>query len=152
MFKIQSRRVNNIFFVIAIFMLSVIVIAQPSVTYAASVTSSPIGVVNYKLLIDQHPDTVQANATYQAAIKQAQDDFNTKSANMNDNEKKALYQQLQQGIHQKQLELLGAIRDKVNAAVKAVADAKGLTIVVDKSDTVYGGQDITDEVMKKIGK
>lgn len=133
-------------------MLSVIVIAQPSVTYAASVTSSPIGVVNYKLLIDQHPDTVQANATYQAAIKQAQDDFNTKSANMNDNEKKALYQQLQQGIHQKQLELLGAIRDKVNAAVKAVADAKGLTIVVDKSDTVYGGQDITDEVMKKIGK
>jgi hypothetical protein len=38
----------------------------------------------------------------------------------------------------------------INAAVKMVADAKGLTIVVDKNTAVYGGQDITDDVLKKI--
>ena len=42
--------------------------------------------------------------------------------------------------------------DKINAAVKKVADAKGLTIVVEKSNVVYGGQDITDEVIKSYGK
>ncbi|MBU2702612.1 Skp family chaperone [Sporomusaceae bacterium BoRhaA] len=69
---------------------------------------------------------------------------------MNDQDKKALSQQLEQGLQQKQQELINAIRDKVNAAVKAVADDKGLTVVVDKSVIAYGGQDITDDVMKKI--
>ena len=35
---------------------------------------------------------------------------------------------------------------------KKVADAKGLTIVVEKSNVVYAGQDITDEVTKSYGK
>ena len=69
---------------------------------------------------------------------------------MNENEKRALYQKLQQGIDQKQQELLGAIQIKINTAVKEVAAAKGLILVVDKSAVVYGGQDITDDVIKKI--
>lgn len=133
-------------FLAAFLLFSVIAITNPTISHAAS----PVGVVNYQILINQHPDMTQANTTYQAAIKQAQDDFNAKSANMNDQDKKALYQQIQQGLHQKQQELLGTIKDKVNAAIKEVADSKGLTVVVDKSATVYGGQDITDEVMKKI--
>jgi Skp family chaperone for outer membrane proteins len=31
---------------------------------------------------------------------------------------------------------------------KAVADKKGLSVVVDKNQVVYGGQDITQEVAK----
>ena len=49
----------------------------------------------------------------------------------------------------KKASLLGSVNDKVTAAVKAVADAKGLAIVIDKGNVVYGGQDITDEVIKK---
>jgi outer membrane protein len=130
----------------AFVLFAVLAITNPTTTYAAS----PVGVANYQQLINQHPDMAQANETYKAAVKQAQDDFTVKSAAMSDDEKKAYYQQLQQGLQQKQIELLNAIRDKVNTAVKAVADAKGLTIVVDKNATIYGGQDITDEVLKKI--
>jgi outer membrane protein len=129
-------------------LLAVLAFINPNTTYAAD--ASPVGVVNYQFLINQHPDMAQANETYKAAIKQAQDDFNAKSANMNDQDKKALSQQLQQGIQQKQQELINAIRDKVNAAIKAVAEDKGLTVVVDKSVIAYGGKDITDDVLKKI--
>jgi outer membrane protein len=131
----------------AFVLFAVLAFIDPTTTYA---DASTVGVVNYQLLINQHPDMAQANETYKAAVKQAQDDFNAKSANMNDNDKKALSQQLEQGIQQKQQELINAIRDKVNAAIKAVADDKGLTVVVDKSVIAYGGQDITDDVMKKI--
>lgn len=34
--------------------------------------------------------------------------------------------------------------------MKAVAEAKKLAMVVDKNSTIYGGQDITDNVLKKI--
>ena len=37
-------------------------------------------------------------------------------------------------------------------AVKSVADAKGLTVVIDKNAVVYGGTDITQDVVKKIAK
>jgi Skp family chaperone for outer membrane proteins len=34
---------------------------------------------------------------------------------------------------------LNSIKDKVNAAIKVVANAEGLTIAVDKNTTVYSG-------------
>jgi outer membrane protein len=149
MFKINIKRVKNIS--IMLFLLfSIVVIAQPSTTYAAASISSPIGVVNYQLLIQQHPDSAQAQTTMDAEIAQAKSDFDAKSVNMNDQEKQSYYQQLQQRLQNKQQDLLGAIQDKVNAAVKAVANSKGLRIVVSKGVIVYGEQDITDDVMKKI--
>ncbi|WP_215831497.1 OmpH family outer membrane protein [Pelorhabdus rhamnosifermentans] len=142
----NSNQVKNIFMA-AFLLFSIIAITQPTTTYA---DASQVGVVNYQQLINQHPDMAQANDTYKAAVKQAQDDFNAKSATMKDDEKKAYSQQLEQGLQQKQQELINAIRDKVNAAIKVVAEDKGLTVVVDKSVIAYGGQDITDDVLKKI--
>jgi outer membrane protein len=149
MIKMNIKQFKNIFLV-AFVLFSIVAITQPSSTYAAASTSSPVGVVNYQLLVQQHPDMAQAQTTMDTAITQAKSDFDAKSFNMNDQEKQSYYQQLQQGLQVKQQELLGAIRSKVNAAVKEVADSKGLTTVVDKSVIVYGGQDITDDVMKKI--
>jgi outer membrane protein len=136
--------------VLLLAMLAALILMQTTTTYAAPATTAAVGVVNYQQLIQQHPDTPQAQAAYEAAVKQAQDDFTAKSANMNDTEKKAYFQQLQQGIQQKQQDLVNAIRDKINAVIKIVADAKGLTVVVDKTAVVYGGVDITDDVQKKI--
>ena len=39
---------------------------------------------------------------------------------------------------------------KIEAAIKKVADKKGLAVVVEKSTVVYGGTDITDEVAKSL--
>jgi outer membrane protein len=69
---------------------------------------------------------------------------------MNEQEKQSYYEQLQRGLQIKQQNLLEAIQNKVNDAVKAVAKSKGLTIVVDRGAAIYGEQDITDDVMKKI--
>ena len=39
---------------------------------------------------------------------------------------------------------------KIEAAIKKVADKKGLSVVVEKSTVVFGGSDITDEVAKAL--
>ncbi len=140
-------------FVMAIvFFLGVVGILglSTSTTYAAPATSAMVGVVNYQLLVSQHPDMAAAQQAMDAALAQTQSDFAAKSATLSDQDKQALFQQLQQGLDQKKQELMGAINDKILAAVKSVADAKGLTIVVDKGSAIYGGQDITDDVMKVI--
>lgn len=142
----STKQFKTIF--LSVFVLfAVLAFNNPTTTYAAQL---PIAVASYQQLINQHPDMVQANETYKAAFKQAQDDFNAKTATMSDDEKKAYSQKLDQELQQKKLALLNAIRDKVNAAVKEVADSKGIAMVIDKSVDIYGGQDITDDVLKKI--
>lgn len=120
------------------------------IIYASGKDSSAVGVVNYQLLVSQHPDMALVQQTMDAAVAQAKSDYDAKSANMSDQDKQALTQQLQQGLQQKKQELLGSINDKIMAAVKSVVEAKGLTVIVDKGSVVYGGQDITDDVIKVI--
>lgn len=48
------------------------------------------------------------------------------------------------------MEIQKKIQDQVGEASKAVADAKGLSIVMDKRTVLYGGVDITDQVQKKL--
>jgi len=140
--------------VAAFFMLGVVGLAlsQSSTTSvaAAAGSSSNIGVVNQKLLISQHPDMAKAQETMQAEIDSASKDFDTKSATMNDKEKQEYFAQIQQRLAVKDQEIFNPIINKVDAAIKAVADAKGLAVVMDKNNVVYGGQDITDDVGKKI--
>lgn len=148
---INVKRQGKVFMVAVLFLLGVvgIIAVNPNTTYAAGKTSV-VGVVNYQTLFTQHPDMAAAQQTMDAAAAQAKTDFDTKSAGMSDQEKQALYQQIQQGLNQTKQQLMGAINEKIIAAVKSVADSKDITIVVDKGAAVYGGQDITDDVMKVI--
>lgn len=140
--KIQG----NGFRLALLFILGVVGILgfSTNTTYAAEA----VGVVNYQLLISQQPEMAAAQQTMDAAVNQTKSDFDAKSATMSDQDKQALYQQLQQALNQKKLDLMKPINDKIMAAVKSVADSKGLTIIVDTGSVVYGGQDITNDVGK----
>jgi outer membrane protein len=151
--KIEKKQVKIVSIVISAFFLLGIVglaVSQGGKTYAAPGTSSNIGVVNYQAVLSQHPDMASAQETMKAEVDQAQKDFDAKSAGMNDTQKKEYFTQIQQRLNLKQQELLGAINDKVVAAVKTVAESKGLSVVLEKNNVIYGGQDITDEVVKKV--
>lgn len=122
---------------------------NPNATYAAGGVST-VGVVNYQFLISQHPDIAAAQQTMDAAAAQAKSDFDAKSAGMTEKDKQAFYLQLQQSLQQKNQELLAPINDKIMTAIKSVADAKGLAVVVNQGTLIYGGQDITNDVGKII--
>ena len=153
MLNLKKKQVKIVSLAIAVFfMLGVVGLAlsQSGKTSVASAgSSSNIGVVNQQLLVSQHPDMAKAQAAMEAEVESAKKDFETKSVSMNDKEKQDYYAQVQQRLSLKQQELITPVLDKVEAAIKAVADAKGLSVVMDKGNVVYGGVDITDEVGKK---
>lgn len=139
--------------VVAFFVLGIVGLAlsQTGKGYAAGASnSSNIGVVNYQQVLQQHPDVAKVEDTMNKEIADAQKDFEAKTANMNDKEKQDYYMQVQQRLQLKQQELVGPVHDSINAAIKAVADAKGLSVVLGKDTVIYGGQDITDDVLKKV--
>ena len=86
----------------------------------------------------------------QKAIQEAEMRFQADTAKMSDEDKAKAMQQAQQELQQKEQALTSAIQAKIDVVVKEVADAKGLSVVLDKNVVVYGGQDITDDVLKKL--
>ena len=153
MLNLKKTHVKIISLTIAVFfLLGVVGIAlsqSGKSTASAASNSANIGVVNSQMF-DQLPEMIKASEAMQAEVEIAKKDFETKSANMNDKEKQDYYAQVQQRLGLKQQEIFTPVHDKVEAAIKAVADAKGLSVVMDKGNVVYGGTDITEEVSKKI--
>lgn len=86
----------------------------------------------------------------QTEIKNTRDEFNEKSKNMNATEKERYYKQLQERLGNREKELMDPVIKGIEAAIKKVADKKGLSVVVDKNTVIYGGTDITDEVSKSM--
>lgn len=156
----QLRNPKNVkmisLFVAAIFVLSCFAVtlqqgAFTSITSAAA-SESAIGVVNYQMLLAQSPDIAGVQDAMKQEIAAQQKNFDEKSKDMNDTEKQRYYQQLQEVIANKEKELMEPVFQKIEAAIKKVADKKGLAVVVEKNTVVYGGLDITDESGKNLAK
>jgi outer membrane protein len=141
--------------VAAIFVIGCFTLAMSAGGFGSSVASaagseSAIGVVDYQVVISQYPKLQQLNSELEAARKEARSEFDSKSQNMNDEEKERYYKQLQERLQVKVQELDDVLKKDIDAVIKKVAEKKGLKVVVDKNAVVYGGTDITDEVAKAL--
>ena len=135
----------------AAFLFGVAGLAVTQTTRVVSAApSSNVGVVNYQMVVQQHPDLAKVQTAMQAESEAAKKEFDAKAASLGDKEKQEYYMQLQQRLQLKNQELMVPLFSKVDAVIKEVADAKGLSVVVDKGAVIYGGQDITDDCVKKV--
>lgn len=154
MIKLEKKQVKIISVIIAlVFIGSVVALAlTQSGGIASAASSSSVGVIDREEVLTQHPQSASLDEQMRTAITEVQKDFEEKSAGMSDQDKQDYYRQCQQRLQQKQAELLDPILKSVDDAIKQVADAKGLSVVIEKAAVVYGGQDITQDVIKKLGK
>ena len=141
--------------VAAIFVIGCFTLAMSAGGFGSSVASaaaseSAIGVVDYQVLVSQYPKLEQLNSEMEKAKNEARAEFDSKSQNMNDQQKEEYYRQLQERLQVKFKELDDALRKDIDEVIKKVAEKKGLKVVVEKSTVVYGGTDITDEVAKSL--
>lgn len=118
---------------------------------ASAAPASNVGVVDYqqfgslKIITD-------AQEQFQKETQQAQADFEQKAAGMNDQEKQEYYQQTMQRLQRRNMELMEPINKQIEDAVKKIADTQGLTVVLHKDTVIYGGKDITQDVIKELSK
>ncbi|MBO4400450.1 MAG: OmpH family outer membrane protein [Selenomonadaceae bacterium] len=155
MLKLESRQIKIISIVIAlVFIGSVVALAltQSGSGIASAASNGNVGVVDRDQVMAQHPNGQNVENQMRAAITEVQKDFEEKSAGMSDQEKQDYYRQCQLRLQQKQQELIEPLIKSIDEAVKKTADAKGLSVVVDKSVVVYGGTDITNDVVSRLKK
>jgi len=154
MMKLEKKQIRIVSIVIAvIFVGSVVALAlTQSGNIASAASSSSVGTIDYQQVMAAHPDVQGLQGQMETAIADVKKEFDEKSAGMNEQEKAEYYQQCQMRLAQKQQELLDPIRNAVDIAIKKVADKRGMSVVIDKMAVIYGGQDITQEVIAALGK
>lgn len=154
MIQLKKAQVKIVSVLIAlVFVGSVVALAltQSGTGVASAASSSNVGVVDYRQFTTLKIYT-DAEAEMQKAVQQAQQEFDEKSANMSDQEKKEYSQQTMERLQQQNIDLMEPVQKQVEDAVKAIAEAKGLSVVLSKDTVVYGGTDITQDVIKKLSK
>lgn len=148
----QKKQVKIISIIIAaVFIFSIVGIGVSQYeSSSAGASSSNVGIVDYSQLISQHPGMQAAREKYQAEAQQMQDEFNQKAASMTPEQQQEYVVQKQKEMQDKQKELIDPIRQDIEKNVKDVADTRGINVVLDKNNVLYGGQDITQSVLQKI--
>lgn len=114
--------------------------------------SSNIGYFDAKQVMSQdNPLYQKAGQEYQTFAQTTMTNAQQEMAAASDDAtKQKIQQDANQKMQAKEQELLKNIQDKTEEAAKKVGDAKGLSVVMEKSSVLYGGVDITDQVLRKL--
>ena len=147
----DKRNIKIVSLVIAAFFVLGILgmaLSQTTSVGSAAAANSGVGVVNWQSLVVQHPDMATLKTSMDTEVATAKKEFEEKAKTLNQEEQQRYYMQLQERLANKERELMVPLMDKINAAIKKVATTKGLSVVVDKQSVIYGGTDITEDVLK----
>ena len=110
--------------------------------------SFSIGYVEMPRALESHPRKASSERALQEFFQAKQREFAERSKNMTAFQRQELDRQLQQQILEKRNELLGGLDKEIRTAVEEAAKQAGLTIVLDRSAVLYGGTDLTENVIK----
>ena len=149
MINFQKKQVKIISVIIAaVFIFSIVALGVSQYQSGmAGASSSNVGIVDYSQLISQHPGMQAAREKYEEAAKQVQDEFSQKAGSMTPEQQQQFIEQKQKEMQDKQKD---PIRTSIETQVQSVADSHGINVVLDKNNVLYGGQDITQEVLQKL--
>ncbi|HLW47125.1 MAG TPA: OmpH family outer membrane protein [bacterium] len=113
--------------------------------------SMTIGYVDMARALDAHPGKASAEAALRDYAQAQVADAQQKMKAMSATQKQDLQRQVDQEIFKKRAELLGGLDKDIRAAVEKVAKQQGVTVVLSRDVVLYGGVDLTDQVIKAIG-
>lgn len=125
----------------------------PAPALAGKAKSQPeqsVGYVNRQQVFAGYPGIQDLMKQIQTMRNEAQKDYDARSKDLPDAERQALNDTIAREEAQKEDALMKPVGDKIGASIKAVAEEKGLTAVIDAASIVYGGIDITADVIAKV--
>ena len=145
-------RITKKFLGIAIIALLMGVLATGTV-WAAAAAEEKVGTVEPQRLIFEHPKYDQtANQIQSIYDKKNQEAKTAIDAEPDNNKKAEIYQSIRMAIAEEEQKLMQPIYKDIDIAIRTVANAKKITIIVEKASILYGGVDITNEVIQELNK
>ncbi|HJI73509.1 MAG TPA: OmpH family outer membrane protein [Veillonellaceae bacterium] len=112
------------------------------------------GYVNYPAVLQAAPQLVEAQREIVETQNSLQKEFNEKSQKMTDADKRALADRLNKQLQRKQQNIeknkIVPTINKIRSAIAAAAKENNIDFVVQEGAWLYGGKDLTPEVIARV--
>jgi outer membrane protein len=132
------------------------VLALLSVMWACAAFAADeekVGGIDPQKVLFQHPKYEQTLKQIKGIADQKQNEAKLAIDKESDNNKKReLFEKMRREVAEEEQKLMQPLFKEIDLAVRAVAAAKKITVVVDKTALFYGGIDITDDVVQELKK
>jgi outer membrane protein len=136
-----------------IFALFAAVWAYTGAFAAAAAPEEKVGAIEPQKVLFQHPKYEQTLKQIKSIADQKQNEAKVAIDNESDNSKKAeIFQNMRMVIAEEEQKLMQPLFREIDLAVRTIATAKKITVVVDKTTVFYGALDITDDVVQELKK
>lgn len=112
--------------------------------------AASVGYINTQKILDTNSEMQNIRSIMQVEEQKAEKDFADKAKNMSDNNKAAYADKLREQLAKKNNELMQPLQKKLQKAIETAAKAKGVDTVIHANAIVFGGIDLTDDVIKAI--
>jgi outer membrane protein len=120
---------------------------------AQAAVEEKVGAIDPQRVLFQHPKYEQTINQIKSIADQKQNEAKLAiDKETDDNKKRNLFQEMRSTIAAEEQKLMSPLFKDIDLAVRTVAQAKKITIVVDKTSLFYGGIDITEDVVQELKK
>jgi len=122
-------------------------------TGGAVLAADVIGVIDSQLIITRHPAFESTMAQLQQIMRQKEEEARRAVEAEPDNARRAqIMQTMRMEALREEQRLMEPIYNDCQEAVRIVARARNVTVVLDRSSVYFGGQDITDFVIQHLSR
>jgi outer membrane protein len=135
------------------FLMVVLTAVLLGCTIASAAEEEKVGGIDPQSVLFQHPKYDQTLNQIKNIADQKQNEAKVQIDKESDNNKKAeIFQAMRKEIAEEEQKLMQPLFREIDLAIRNVATAKKITVVVDKTALFYGGVDITDDVVQELKK
>ncbi|MCK8827778.1 OmpH family outer membrane protein [Natroniella acetigena] len=106
--------------------------------------------VDMESLFLKHPHKEASEEELDQKAQQLQQQLEVEAANLTKEERQDLLKEYQQKLNQLERDLVQSLIDDINSKIREVAQRKDITIIVDQPVVIYGGYDLTAEVLAEL--
>lgn len=112
-----------------------------------------IGIIDPQQVLLNHPKFQDTQKRIQQVIQSKQNEAKMAIEATSDKDEQAkIYRTKRQEAATEEQRLMQPLFKEIDLAIRTVAKAKGLTIVLDKTQVFFGGIDITNDVIQELKK
>ena len=113
--------------------------------------SFTIGYVDMVRAVEAHPRKASAEGALKDYAQTQIADAQLRAKGLSAGQQQDVQRQVQQQVLKKRQELIGGLEKDIRAAIEKIAKEQGISIVLSREVVLYGGVDLTDQVVKAIG-
>mgnify|MGYP006289971021 CR=1 FL=1 len=113
-------------------------------------TAQQIGYVDMQKLFQSHPQKKASEQQLEEEAKKLKEELKVRGETMDKEERQKLLQKYQDQLTKKEQQLIEDVLADINEKISQVAEKNNISVVLDKSAVIYGGQNLTAKILAEI--